>query len=53
MSKIEGVEKIDANVEAKTVTVDHAESVSPETMLTALLKWSSASGKSVALAGAN
>ena len=53
LNKIEGVESVDADVEAKLVTVDHSENVTPDTMLSALLKWSEASGKSVALASGN
>lgn len=49
LSKIEGVESIDANVEAKTVKVTVDEGVADETLLEALMKWSNSSGKSVEL----
>ncbi len=51
LNKIEGVEKIDANVETKEVKVTCDDSVDEQVMLTALLKWSEASNKSVELMG--
>ncbi len=51
LNKIEGVEKIDANVETKEVKVTCDDSVDEQVMLTALLKWSEASNKSVKLMG--
>eukprot|EP00578_Thalassiosira_sp_NH16_P030844 CAMPEP_0181077244 /NCGR_PEP_ID=MMETSP1071-20121207/849_1 /TAXON_ID=35127 /ORGANISM="Thalassiosira sp., Strain NH16" /LENGTH=73 /DNA_ID=CAMNT_0023158479 /DNA_START=103 /DNA_END=324 /DNA_ORIENTATION=- len=50
LGKIDGVTNIDTNVEEKKVVVEHSDSVSKEVMLEKLLKWSQASGKSVALA---
>ena len=50
LGKIEGVESVECNVEAKTVVVHASESVTPQEMLEKLEKWSKASGKSVALA---
>eukprot|EP00581_Thalassiosira_minuscula_P006896 CAMPEP_0183704662 /NCGR_PEP_ID=MMETSP0737-20130205/1956_1 /TAXON_ID=385413 /ORGANISM="Thalassiosira miniscula, Strain CCMP1093" /LENGTH=73 /DNA_ID=CAMNT_0025931611 /DNA_START=69 /DNA_END=290 /DNA_ORIENTATION=- len=50
LGKVDGVTNIDANVEAKTVVVTHADSVSKDLMLEKLQKWSNASGKAVALA---
>eukprot|EP00339_Tiarina_fusa_P012248 CAMPEP_0117053686 /NCGR_PEP_ID=MMETSP0472-20121206/37146_1 /TAXON_ID=693140 ORGANISM="Tiarina fusus, Strain LIS" /NCGR_SAMPLE_ID=MMETSP0472 /ASSEMBLY_ACC=CAM_ASM_000603 /LENGTH=72 /DNA_ID=CAMNT_0004768863 /DNA_START=38 /DNA_END=256 /DNA_ORIENTATION=- len=50
LGKIDGVKSVDANVEAKTVVVEADDSVTPEFMLEKLMKWSNASGKSVALA---
>jgi len=52
LKKIEGVEEVDANVETKLVKVTCAESVDAEVMLAALMKWSTSSGKEVALIGA-
>jgi copper chaperone len=49
LSKIEGVESIDANVEAKSVKVSVDDALSEETLLEALMKWSKSSGKSVEL----
>ena len=46
----EGVSNIDANLETKKVVVTHDDTVKKEEMLEKLLKWSAASGKSVALA---
>ena len=51
LNKIDGVEKIDANVETKEVKVTCDDSVDEQVMLTALLKWSEASNKSVELMG--
>lgn len=45
-----GVSNIDANLETKKVAVTHDDTVTKEEMLEKLLKWSAASGKSVALA---
>ena len=50
LGKIDGVESVECNVEAKTVVVQASESVAPQLMLEKLEKWSKASGKSVALA---
>jgi len=50
LKKIDGVTDIVCSLEAKTVVVTHEASVTPEFMLEKLLKWSAASGKSVALA---
>lgn len=50
LEKIEGVQAVDTNVEAKTVVVQADDSVSPQLLLEKLLKWSKASGKSVELA---
>eukprot|EP00561_Arcocellulus_cornucervis_P001462 CAMPEP_0185806346 /NCGR_PEP_ID=MMETSP1322-20130828/4384_1 /TAXON_ID=265543 /ORGANISM="Minutocellus polymorphus, Strain RCC2270" /LENGTH=73 /DNA_ID=CAMNT_0028502431 /DNA_START=107 /DNA_END=328 /DNA_ORIENTATION=+ len=51
LSKCDGVEDVQTNVEAKTVVVVTADdSVSPQVMLEKLQKWSAASGKSVELA---
>eukprot|EP00529_Nitzschia_sp_RCC80_P038294 CAMPEP_0113467472 /NCGR_PEP_ID=MMETSP0014_2-20120614/14831_1 /TAXON_ID=2857 /ORGANISM="Nitzschia sp." /LENGTH=72 /DNA_ID=CAMNT_0000359779 /DNA_START=133 /DNA_END=351 /DNA_ORIENTATION=+ /assembly_acc=CAM_ASM_000159 len=50
LGKIDGVESVECNVEAKTVVVQAPESVDPQLMLEKLEKWSKASGKSVALA---
>jgi len=49
LSKIEGVESIDANVEAKSVKVTCEDQVNEDTLLEALMKWSTSSGKSVEL----
>lgn len=49
LTKIPGVIKVDANVETKSVAVTVAVGVEPQTLLDALLKWSTASGKSVEL----
>lgn len=49
LGKVEGVTDIETNVEAKTVVVTHANSVSKQDMLQKLEKWSASSGKSVAL----
>ena len=49
LSKIEGVEKVDANVETKTVIVSCAETVDDQILLDALMNWSKSSGKSVEL----
>ena len=49
LSKIEGVEKVDANVETKEVKVSCASSVDDQVLLTALTTWAKASGKSVEL----
>jgi copper chaperone len=49
LSKIEGVEKVDANVETKKVIVSCAETVDEQTLLDALMKWSLSSGKTVEL----
>ncbi|VEU44006.1 unnamed protein product [Pseudo-nitzschia multistriata] len=50
LMKMDGVTDIVTDVEAKSAVVTHDESVPPSLMLEKLLKWSSASGKSVALA---
>jgi len=48
LGKLDGVEKIDANVEAKKVEVTYEEGkVTPEVMFEKLQKWSEASGKEV------
>ena len=47
---ITGVSAVEADVEEKKVVVTSDGSTSKQTMLDALLKWSSASGKSVELA---
>lgn len=49
LSKIEGVEKVDANVETKKVIVTCTEAVDEQTLLDALMNWSQSSGKSVEL----
>ena len=48
---ISGVQEIDADVDTKIVKVTCAESVASETLLAALNKWSSSSGKSVEYIG--
>lgn len=50
LGKFDGVSNIDANLETKKVVVTHDDTVKKEEMLEKLLKWSAASGKSVALA---
>ena len=52
LGKIPGVTNIDASVEAKKVLVQYSEPATPEIMLTKLLKWGKASGKTVELVGA-
>ena len=49
LKKMDGVTEIDADVEKKLVTVDHADAVTPQQMLEALKKWADAAGKSVEL----
>ena len=49
LGKIDGVEKVDANVETKKVVVSCSETVEEQKLLDALLNWSKASGKSVEL----
>jgi len=49
LEKIEGVEGVEADVDAKKVDVKCNESVSAESMLEALKKWSQVSGKTVEL----
>ena len=49
LGKIEGVENIDADIEAKLVKVTCGDAVENQVMLDALLKWSEASKKEVAL----
>lgn len=49
LSKVEGVSDVQTDVAAKSVVVTADESVSKQFMLDKLLKWSSASGKSVEL----
>ncbi|OEU17560.1 copper chaperone-like protein [Fragilariopsis cylindrus CCMP1102] len=48
--KMEGVSSCETDLETKKVVVTADDSVTPEAMLEKLQKWSSASGKSVALA---
>lgn len=50
LGKVDGVSNVETNVAAKTVVVTADPSASPELMLEKLMKWSSASGKSVELA---
>eukprot|EP00752_Nemacystus_decipiens_P009243 g8256.t1 len=50
LSKMEGVSAVEADVEAKKVTVSSDGATTKEAMLEALKKWSTASGKSVELA---
>ncbi|CAN0474789.1 unnamed protein product, partial [Ascophyllum nodosum] len=45
LNKLEGVSAVEADVEEKKVVVTSDGSTSKQTMLDALLKWSSASGK--------
>lgn len=49
LSKIEGVESVDANLETKKVTVVTSDDVDKQVLYSALLKWSQASKKSVEL----
>lgn len=49
LGKIEGVENVEATVETKKVVVTCKDTVQSQTLLDALLKWSSASGKAVSL----
>jgi copper chaperone len=49
LSKINGVEDIQASLETKEVMVICEETVEDQELLNALLKWGSASGKSVEL----
>ncbi len=49
LGKMDGVESVDANVEAKKVVVEHSDAVTPEAMNEKLQKWSEASGKPVEL----
>jgi copper chaperone len=49
LSKIEGVEKVDANVETKKVVVTCSETVEDQALLDALLNWAKAAGKAVEL----
>ena len=49
LSKIEGVEKVDANVETKKVVVTCSETVEDQTLLDALLNWAKAAGTAVEL----
>jgi copper chaperone CopZ len=46
---MDGVSSVEADVEAKLVTIEHEENVTPEQMNEALQKWSAASGKPVEL----
>eukprot|EP00904_Undaria_pinnatifida_P007331 jgi/Undpi1/3728/HiC_scaffold_16.g07097.m1 len=50
LGKMEGVSAVEADVEAKKVMVTSNGATTKQAMLDALLKWSSASGKSVELA---
>eukprot|EP00526_Cylindrotheca_closterium_P025648 CAMPEP_0113636490 /NCGR_PEP_ID=MMETSP0017_2-20120614/19051_1 /TAXON_ID=2856 /ORGANISM="Cylindrotheca closterium" /LENGTH=72 /DNA_ID=CAMNT_0000547375 /DNA_START=53 /DNA_END=271 /DNA_ORIENTATION=+ /assembly_acc=CAM_ASM_000147 len=50
LNKVDGVTNVVTDLEAKTVVVDHEESVKPEFLLEKLLKWGNASGKEVSLA---
>jgi copper chaperone len=49
LGKMDGVTEVNADVEAKLVTIEHSDDVTPEAMNEALQKWSAASGKSVEL----
>jgi len=49
LTKVEGVSDVHTDVAAKSVVVTADENVSKQLMLDKLLKWSSASGKSVEL----
>lgn len=48
--QILGVKSVDTDVQAKSVTVEADDAVTPEFMLEKLEKWGKASGKHVALA---
>ncbi|CAJ1936754.1 unnamed protein product [Cylindrotheca closterium] len=50
LNKVDGVTSVVTNVEAKSVVVDHDESVTADFLLEKLLKWSNATGKEVSLA---
>ena len=50
LTKIDGVEEVDTNLEAKVVLVTCNDNTDSEALLNALLKWSAASGKAVSLA---
>ena len=47
LSKIDGVNEVDANVDTKLVKVVCQDDVDDNTLMTALTKWSQVSGKSV------
>ena len=47
LNKIEGVSKVECDIEGQQILVTG--SADPQVMLTALMKWSKASGKSVEL----
>jgi len=49
LGKVDGVTDVQTDVAAKSVVVQHVESVSPQDMNEKLQKWSAASGKSVEL----
>ena len=49
LTKIEGVQSVDANLETKDVTVTTSDDVNNQVLLDALLKWSTASKKTVEL----
>ena len=49
LGKIEGVESVNANLDTKDVTVVTSDDVDKQVLLDALLKWSTASKKSVEL----
>ena len=49
LSKIEGVEKVDCDLEAKKVVVSCAETLDDQVLLDALMHWSKSSGKTVEL----
>eukprot|EP00980_Cylindrotheca_fusiformis_P010461 scaffold2322_cov135-Cylindrotheca_fusiformis.AAC.20 len=42
LNKVDGVSKVETNVDAKSVVVDHDASVTPEFLLEKLMKWSKA-----------
>lgn len=49
LSKIEGVQNVNTNLETKLVVVTCEDTVETQTLLDALLKWSAASKKTVEL----
>ena len=50
LTKIEGVQDVNADVDKKTVVVKSDKAVTKEAMLESLMKWGAAANKTVALA---
>jgi len=49
LSKIEGVQKINVNLETKLVEIECDDAIRADVLVDALMKWSATSGKSVEL----